>query len=53
MHKDEDDAFVLAKTKCFNLKCDVYIGEALGILSALSWVHELSLGPYILSLIQI
>ncbi|CAJ2647159.1 unnamed protein product [Trifolium pratense] len=43
--RDEHGAFVLAKTEWFTPKCEVHIGEALGLLSALKWVHELQLGP--------
>jgi len=43
--RDDEGTFVLAKTKWFKPKCDVHIGEALGLLSALYWVHELQLGP--------
>jgi ribonuclease HI len=43
--RDEMGAFVLAKTEWFNPICEVHIGEALGLLSALNWVHELQLGP--------
>jgi len=39
------DTFVHAKTEWFEPKCDVHIGEALGLLSARHWVHELQLGP--------
>jgi len=43
--RDEMGAFVLAKTEWFNPICEVHIGEALGLLSTLNWVHELQLGP--------
>jgi len=43
--RDEEGAFVLAKTECFEHKHEVHIGEALGFLSALQRVHELRLGP--------
>jgi len=36
---------VLSKTKWFKLICEAHLGEALGLLIALEWVHELSLGP--------
>jgi hypothetical protein len=39
--RDDEGTFVLAKTEWFEPKCDVHIGEALGLLSALHWVHEL------------
>jgi len=42
--RDEHGAFVLAKTDWFSLICEVHIGEALGLISALEWVHELNLG---------
>jgi ribonuclease HI len=35
---------VLAKYDQYSPICDVRIGEALGLLSALKWVHELNLG---------
>jgi hypothetical protein len=34
-------AFILAKTEWFTPRCEVHIGEALRLLSTLSWVHEL------------
>ncbi|GAU18498.1 hypothetical protein TSUD_366810 [Trifolium subterraneum] len=43
--RDETGAFVRAKTEWFEPKCEVHVGEALGFLSALRWVHELNLGP--------
>jgi len=43
--RDDIGTFVLAKTDWFSSICDVHIGEALGLLSALKWVHELHLGP--------
>jgi ribonuclease HI len=43
--RDDLGAFVLAKTDWISLLCEVHIGEALGLLSALEWVHELNLGP--------
>jgi hypothetical protein len=39
-----------AKTKWFTPKCEVHIGETLGLISALNWVHELTLGPVIFEL---
>jgi len=35
----------LRRMECFEHKHEVHIGEALGLLSALQWVHELRLGP--------
>jgi len=35
----------LVKIEWFNPGCEVHIGEALGLLSVLNWVHELQLGP--------
>jgi len=35
----------LRRTECFEHKHEVHIREALGLLSALQWVHELRLGP--------
>jgi hypothetical protein len=43
--RDEHGAFILVKTEWFTLRSEVRIGEALGVLSALYWVHELQLGP--------
>jgi ribonuclease HI len=43
--RDEYGAFILAKTEWFTLKGEVHIGKALGLLSALNWVHKLQLGP--------
>jgi hypothetical protein len=43
--RDENGAFILAKTEWFSPKSDVHVGEALGLLVALNWVHELNLGP--------
>ncbi|KAK2415192.1 putative mitochondrial protein [Trifolium repens] len=43
--RDELGAFVLARYDQFTPVCAVHIGEALGLLSALTWVHELNLGP--------
>jgi len=41
----EEGVFVIAKTEWFEHKHEVHIGEALGLLSALQWVHELRLEP--------
>jgi len=43
--RDDDGAFVLARTELYAPRCGVHIGEALGLLSALQWVHDLILGP--------
>ncbi|GAU51128.1 hypothetical protein TSUD_92700 [Trifolium subterraneum] len=43
--RDEHGDFILAKTEWFTPKSEVHIGEALGLLSALKWVHKLNLGP--------
>ncbi|GAU43479.1 hypothetical protein TSUD_244010 [Trifolium subterraneum] len=43
--RDDQGAFILAKTEWFSLKSEVHTGEALGLLAALNWVHELNLGP--------
>ncbi|AES79744.1 transmembrane protein, putative [Medicago truncatula] len=32
-------------TEWFTPVCEVHVGEALGLLSALEWVHQLHLGP--------
>jgi hypothetical protein len=37
--RDELGVFVLARYDQFTLVCAVHIGEALGLLSALTWVH--------------
>ena len=42
--RDENDHFVLARTVCFSPLCEVHVGEALGLLSAMDWVHLLQLG---------
>jgi len=49
---DDDGAFVLPKTEWHTPKCDVHVGEALGLLSTLHWIHELGLRPIVLNLIQ-
>jgi hypothetical protein len=41
----EVGAFISAKTKCFSPRCEVHVGEAIGVLYALNWMHELNLGP--------
>ena len=33
--RDENDHFVLARTDCFSPMCEVHVGEALGLLSAM------------------
>jgi len=43
--RDDEGVFVIARTECLIPKCDVHIGEALGLLTAFQWVHELQLGP--------
>jgi len=43
--RDDTGTFVLAKTEWFTLVCEVHVGEALGLLSTLEWVHQLHLGP--------
>ncbi|KAK2365042.1 hypothetical protein QL285_089842 [Trifolium repens] len=43
--RDENGAFILAKTEWFSPKSDVHVGEALGLLAALNWVHEFNSGP--------
>jgi ribonuclease HI len=42
--RDENRHFVLAKTCCFSPICEVHIGEALGLVSAMDWAHLLQLG---------
>jgi len=42
---DDTGTFVLAETEWFTPVCEVHVGEALGLLSALEWVHQLHLGP--------
>ncbi|PNX61036.1 flavonoid glycosyltransferase, partial [Trifolium pratense] len=39
----DQGAFILAKTEWFTAQCEVHIGETLGLLSVLDWVHELNL----------
>ncbi|MCH99278.1 cytochrome P450, partial [Trifolium medium] len=41
--RDDQGRFVLAKTEWISPILDVDIGEALGLLSALNWVHDLRL----------
>ena len=43
--RDDAWAFVLTKTEWISLLCEIHVGEALSLLSALVWVHELNLGP--------
>ncbi|XP_024632220.1 uncharacterized protein [Medicago truncatula] len=43
--RDDSGSFVLARTEWISPLCDVHVGEALGLLSALEWVHLLQLGP--------
>jgi hypothetical protein len=43
--RDETGAFIRAKTEWVEPRCEVHVGEALGLLLALWWVHELNLGP--------
>jgi len=43
--RDDSSSFVLARTEWFSPLCDVHVGEALGLLSALEWVHLLQLEP--------
>ncbi|GAU47653.1 hypothetical protein TSUD_27780 [Trifolium subterraneum] len=43
--RDEVGTFIRAKTECFSPRCEVHVGEAIGLLNALNWVHELHLGP--------
>ncbi|PNY01988.1 cytochrome p450, partial [Trifolium pratense] len=43
--RDETGAFIRAKTEWVEPKCEVHVGETLGFLCALMWVHELNLGP--------
>jgi hypothetical protein len=42
---DDTSTFVLAKTEWFTPICELHVGEALGLLSVLEWVHHLHLGP--------
>jgi hypothetical protein len=41
--RDDQGIFVLAKTEWLSPITDVDIGEVLGLLSALNWVHDLRL----------
>jgi len=43
--RDENGHFVPAKTEWFSPICEVHVGQVLGLLSALEWVHVLNLGP--------
>lgn len=43
--RDDTSTFVLAKTEWFTPVCELHVGEALGLLLALEWVHHLHLGP--------
>ncbi|KEH17434.1 hypothetical protein MTR_0015s0120 [Medicago truncatula] len=43
--RDDSGTFVLAKTEWISPLCDVHVGETLGLLSALEWVHKLQLRP--------
>lgn len=43
--RDENGTFVLTKTEWFSPIFEHHVGEALGLLSALEWVHVLNLGP--------
>ncbi|KEH33174.1 hypothetical protein MTR_3g026270 [Medicago truncatula] len=43
--RDEHGTFVLAKIDWVSPICEVHIGEALGLISSLEWVHELNMGP--------
>ena len=42
--KDENGTFVVAKQEFYSPISEVHIGEALRLLSALDWVHNLNLG---------
>ncbi|CAJ2641528.1 unnamed protein product [Trifolium pratense] len=41
--RDDEGRFVLAKTMWSTPICEVDVGEALGLLCAINWVHELQL----------
>jgi hypothetical protein len=41
--QDDQGRFVLAKTEWMSPIIDTDIGEALGLLSALNWIHDLQL----------
>jgi hypothetical protein len=43
--RDEFGVYMLAKYDQYSPICDVRIGEALSLLSALKWIYELNLGP--------
>lgn len=43
--RDANGTFVLARIECFGPLCEIHVGEALGLLSTLDWVHVLNLGP--------
>jgi hypothetical protein len=40
--RDASGASVIAKIEWFSPKCDVDVGEALDLVSTLTWVHELN-----------
>lgn len=42
--RDDEGRYVLAKTEWMSPLLDVYLGEALGLLSAMGWVRGLQLG---------
>jgi ribonuclease HI len=41
--RDAEGTFVLAKTVNFSPKCSVPLGEALGLLHALQWLHDMAI----------
>lgn len=41
--RDDTSAFVRVKIEWFSPICNVHMGEALGCLLVLNWVHELNL----------
>lgn len=41
--RDDTSASLRAKIEWFSPICNVYMGEALGCLLVLNWVHELNL----------
>jgi ribonuclease HI len=43
--RDQTCDFIRAKTKSVEKRCESHVGEVLGFLSTLRWVHELDLGP--------
>ena len=39
--RDDDGAFVLAKTLSFSPLCSIHVGEALGLFNAIEWLSDM------------